>query len=583
MAEPTVLVGLAVVIGSATLLAYIAHLMKQPLVLAYVFAGLLIGPGGFGIISNSDTVFSFSELGIAFFLFVIGIQIDLNKIRDIGFTVAAAGLTQIILTFLAGYGLSLFLGFSHIVSVYLGLVMTFSSTLVVVKMLAEKEELDSIHGRIAIGILLLQDVVAIMALAILKDYSSEGLSSVILQPLAMSAGLLVLSVAASRMLLPPLMRFFAHNQELLFLSALSWCFLFSLLAHQMGLSIAIGSYLAGVGIGGLPYNLEIAGLIRGLRDFFATLFFVSLGMQLSLGHLSGALPAIILFSILVLIIKPLSTVWVVTLLGYKSRTSFFSSISLGQVSEFSLILVSTGVGLGVLSPSISSLVAAVTVFTIITTSYALRYKEKLFIGVARPLKTLEEKGFRNRVPVGIPVRHKDHIVLAGCNRMGYSILETLKSLRHDFIVVDLDPDIIQDLMNEGVPCIYGDIKDSEITERLYLKDASIIISTVTQKDDNIRLIEEVRKANPKALVIVTALNVDTALGFYRFGADYVILPKMLAGEKVADIIVENVRNPKHLGALRETHIVELKYIKRQELLRRFEPTSLRIAERRLPP
>lgn len=571
---------IGLIIVFATFLAYVARILRQPLILAYMAAGVIIGPFGLGLIREREVITILSEFGIAFLLFIVGLELDLRRLRDIGLVSTTTALVSTAILFFLGFNAALALGFVKIEAAYLGLMIAFSSTMVVIKLLSDKNELDTLHGRIILGILLTQDVVAILALSIISTPGqvsfNEGLMA-----LFKGAGLFSVAIILSKYILPPVFKFVAKSQELLFLTALSLCFVFSYFSYLAGFSVAIGAFIAGVSVATFPYNIEIISRIHSLRDFFATLFFVSLGMELWFESITPLVYPLLVFSFLLIIIKPLIMMMNISFFGYGSRSSFLTSISLAQISEFSLIIALTGVSVGHISHVVFSLAALMALVSLTLTSYLIKFENAMYSALNRFLLLFERLSRnKSRKLEDIPKKTSDHIIVVGGHRMGYNIVKTLTQLKEQFLVVDYNPEVIKALMGEGVHCIYGDIGDMEILNRINLSGADMIISTIPDDEDSMLLIEETKKVNPRAVVFVTANTLDEALNLYDLGADYVILPRMLSGRKVSELIHGHARRKRAVEHLKREHIHELEFIKEEELLDRYEPSFLKSLERK---
>ena len=545
-------IGIIVIIS--TLFAYIARLLKQPLIPAYVIAGVVLGPY-LGFITDVDTIKSLSEIGVAFLLFIVGLEIDIGKLKDVGLIASLGGAMQIISVFAITFIASAFMGFLTIESAYLGLIVAFSSTMVVVKLLSDKREIDTLHGRIIIGILLLQDIFAIFALSILSQ--GEFSPSALLMSISKGIIVILASYLAGKYVLQEFFKFAATSQEFLFIASISVAFLFSMLISYIGFSIAIGAFLAGI-ILNVPYNVEIIGKIKPLRDFFSVLFFVSLGMQLSLRSLNSILPPLLIFIALVIILKPLVVMALSSFFGYSKKTSFLTSLSLAQISEFSLILAAQGLILGHITQGIFSMTVVLAVVTIVLTTYFINYSEKIYRVFLPFLAVFDNMAAAYKPLEYVPGKMRNFVVLCGYNRIGYSIVRSLRKMKKSYIVVDFNPETIKKLIAEKVPCLYGDVGDIEILERLDIGEASMIISTVPDKNDNILLIQEAKKFNKKVIVFVTASQIDDALELYNAGADYVILPHFLGGEHVSLILETFGINLKKLIDNKLNHLYELK-------------------------
>ncbi len=542
----------------AAVAAYVLRLIRQPQILAYVIVGVLITPV-FQLVTDTSVIESMSVVGIAFLLFIVGLEMDLKSLRSVTLVSSLGGAIQIIVLFVTGYFVALLLGFLSLEAAYIGLILAFSSTMVVMKLLSDKRELQTLHGRIALGILLVQDIVAILALSILTSINGFGwelLGIALLKFL----GLFALAYLTSRFIFPRIFKFAARNQELLLVTSLAVCFIFSLAFHYLEFSVAIGAFVAGVALGNLEYNIEIIGKMKSLKDFFALLFFVSLGMGLSIGVVKDMwLPLLILFGI-VMIFKPLIIMTICSLLKYTKKPSFMTANALAQVGEFSLILAAQGLVLGHISQELFSLTVILTLSSITLTSYYIEYNGFLFKLLKKPLKVFDI--FTTEGLEFLPTETKPKIVLCGHNRIGYSILRDLTQIKKKVLVVDYNPEIITKVVKEGYHSIYGEVTDEEIIEHMNLPNISMLISTVPEKRDNIFLIRKTRERNSKAKIIVTANDIEEALDLYDQGADYVVLPHFLGGEHVSHLITKVRKRKVNLREEKKHHIFHLK--KRKE-------------------
>lgn len=312
---------LSFIIIFAAIFAFLIRLLKQPLIPAYIIAGILIGPVCLGLVQDKTLVLSLSEIGIAFLLFIVGLEMDIMKLKEVSLFSSLGGLLQVFFVFLLGFFAAILLGFTNIGAVFLGLIVAFSSTVIVVKILSEKREIDTLHGRIILGILLMQDIIAIVALLLLTAVNKFS-SMTILITFFKGLFLFVIAWMSTHYILPKLFKFAAKSEELLFLSSLAVCFLFSLLAVISGFSIVIGAFLAGIIIARLPYNLAIISKISPLRDFFSIIFFVSLGIQLVFTRINLVLFGLAVFLVIVLLLKPLVVMILSSVFGYKKEPHF---------------------------------------------------------------------------------------------------------------------------------------------------------------------------------------------------------------------------------------------------------------------
>lgn len=549
-------------LGIITILAAVAafflRLIKQPQILAYVLVGILITPI-FKVITNTSFIEAMSSIGIAFLLFTVGLEMDLKKLKNVALISSLGGAVQICVLFIIGYIISLLLGFVSLEAAYIGLMLCFSSTMVVMKLLSDKHELDTLHGRIIVGILLLEDIIAIFALSILttlNGFSFSFLGIAVLKFLFMFA----LAFLASKFIFPLTFRFAAKNQELLLISSLAVCFVFSLAFYYLGFSIIIGAFIAGIALGNLEYNYEIIGNVRSLRDFFALMFFVSLGMAFSLSVITKLWLPLIVIMVVILLIKPFVTMLVCSLFKYTKKPSFLTAISLTQMGEFSLILASAGVTLDHISSELFSLVVIIVLFSITLTSYLIKYDDWLYNLFEKPLKIFDV--FTTEGLEYLPTEVKPSIILCGHNRIGYSILQKMRDIKKKVLVIDFNPEIISLMVKEGYHCLYGNVADEEIIQKMNLENITLLISTVPEYEDNLLLLKKVRSVNRKAKVFLTANDIDDALKLYKSSADYVILPHFLGGEHVSHIINEHRNQKLDLKEEKDRHIRHLRERKR---------------------
>ena len=547
-------IGLIIIL--ATFMGYLAKLIKQPLIPSYIIAGVILGPLGLGLIHDEEAVKSLSEIGIAFLLFIVGLEIDLKKLKTVSAVSTFGGILQVALTFAAGFLTAIFLGFNQLTSIYVGLVVAFSSTMVVIKLLSDKEELDTLHVRIILGILIIQDLMVILALSLLTTFMNFSYI-VLVSAIGKGLILLIISILVSKYILPPFFKFAAKSQELFGLLAISVCFAFAMLAHLTGFSIVIGAFIAGVGLASLPYNIDIIGRMMSLKDFFSTIFFISLGMQLVLIGTSMIIPLIAL-TLFVVFLKPLIVMTLTTLFGYEKRTSFLTSMSLGQVSEFSLVMVTLAYyQFAHVTQEFFSMIVLLTVITITLTSYFIKHDNFIYLKISNSLKIFEKLSI-DRKKLGYKRRdHKTQIVIFGCDRMGHIFLDALKKLHKAIKVVDFNPEIIDRLMKKKISCIYGDIMNTEILNSLKLENVKLVISTIPSETDNEFLIEHVKSKNIKIKIVVTSNHVQQAINLYESGADYVILPHVIGGKKVSGFLTSVVKGKKDLTEVRKKHLREL--------------------------
>ncbi len=548
---------LGAIVIIATLLGIVAKKLRQPVILAYIIAGIIVGPVFLNLVSSVDTVYVFSNLGVAFLLFLVGLNMNYKVLREVGKISLITGLGQIIITFILGYGIATVLGFSAVESALISIALTFSSTIIIVKLLADKNDLDSLYGKISVGFLLVQDFVAIAILVLLSgNMLGMPLESLFMVNVMKIVFLFCVTFIFGKYLLPPIIGTISKNTEILFLSGVSWMFVMSMLSMYLGFSIEIGALLAGISMASLPYHFEITGRVKPLRDFFLILFFVTLGAQMIFSEIGALIFPAILFSVFILVGNPLIVMVIMGVFGYKKRTGFLAGLTVAQISEFSLVLVALGMTMGFLSSGIVSMVTMVGLVTIAVSSYMISYNGVLYNKMSGYLSIFERKNLKEKLSSATKKTYD--IVIIGYHRMGYTILRDFGH-KSGILIVDFNPTIIDDVKHSGIACEYGDISDPEVMDRILTLKPKLIISTVPSYDDNMYIIKKVKDSGQKTMVFLTTNSVSDALGFYEDGADYVIVPHFLGGEKAAILLDEFARKDmKDLKIEKDDHVKNLK-------------------------
>ncbi len=527
---------LAAVIVVATLLGFLFRKLKQPILLAFIFAGIILGSSFLNVITYKEMLYVFSELGVAFLLFLVGMNLDLRIFREIGKTSIITGLGQIVFTTIVGFAIASFLGFGFLESLYIAIALTFSSTIIIVKLLSDKKELNSLYGKISIGFLLVQDFVAIVALILISSFSfSTDLTSQLSQFVFSLIVLFLLFFIASKFLIKRIFDSFSNNQELLFLGAISWCFAFSAVAIFLGFSKEIGAFLAGVSIASLPYTYDVLGKLKYLRDFFIVLFFVVLGSNLVFAAPDIILAPAILFSIFVLVGNPIIVFILMAKLGYKGRTSFLSSLTVAQISEFSLILIFLGAKVGHVSNEVVSIITLVAVTTISASTYLIIYNNKLYDRLSGFLPFLRSKRFFED-SLHMAGDKNYSFVCLGFGNTGKRIFLDEKMNEKDVLVVDFDPRALKEARKINLRTLYGDVSDLETIDFVLKVKPKVVVSTVMNVDSNIVLAKKLLQKNSAANLIVLAHNVHDARRLCAEGIEFVLVPSIITADKVKTIL-----------------------------------------------
>lgn len=544
----------SILIIVALVISLTIRFLKQPLIIAYIITGIVIAliPAYFS--TNTEFFSLFSQFGITFLLFIVGLHLNPKILKEVGGISFIVGILQIIITAIVSFFLSIKLGFDIKTSFYIASALTFSSTILVTKILSDKQDLDSLYGKISVGILILQDFVVLIVLIFLPyiaKFISPSLISgkSILYILITLFLMLIFTIFA----LPRITRYVAKNQELLFLFSISWCFLFVSIFYKLGLGMEIGALIAGMTLSTSQYRVEISSKVKPLRDFFLIIFFISLGLQLSGVSFASIIKISLILSAFVIIFKSLLMLILFGLFGYTKRTGFLTGISISQISEFSFIIAAMGVSLNQISKEVFSIIILVGIITIFVSTYLMYYDYWLYNKLSRFLSIFERKNLKEKT------KHKkdyDYILL-GYNRTGFSLLKAFTKISKNFVVIDFNPEIVKKLSYEKINCIYGDAEDIEMLNEINMDKAKLIVSTIPDIDSTTLLIDTIKQKNKNAIIIVTARQIMEALKFYDLGADYVILPHFLGGQHTAEIIEKFKTDKKDYEIEKKNQIKEL--------------------------
>ncbi|MFA4855925.1 MAG: cation:proton antiporter [archaeon] len=548
----SILIDLGLIVVAATIFGYIARLLKQPSLLAYILAGIVLGPIGLGAlgysfqgvrigISNMQDIRILSELGIAFLLFSVGVEIDIRKFLGMGKIAAMGATLQVVLTI--GTVMLFSLLFPGIISfeqsVFLGVILSFSSTMVVVKLLGDSYQINTLHGRLLIGFLLMQDLLVILAIPLLQDIET-ALSPAFLPLVVVKVAVLVAAAAViNRHILPRMFRFSLNYQEEFYLAALSSCFIFIGLAILMNLPIAIGAFIGGLALSTLPYNTEIFNKIRGLRDFFVILFFVSLGMQLTPSFAAVPFALIAFIIATVLVIKPVIYYFITLFSGYGSRISVMVALGLANISEFSLIVAQMGFdptspATSVLSEGLFSLTILTITVSMVLAPYLMGAQNgvnRAFDKAARHLpKKIKRKRFTAKLSSleNTPSKLCNHILILGGGTMGSNIAKALYK-HYPTLVLDQDSEVVYSCMRQGIKASYCDAEETNELEKANPKEAKLVILAIPNIKASLKTLRFVKKANKNTPVFARAHYYKDALKLYEAGADFVCMPHVIGG------------------------------------------------------
>lgn len=535
----------------AWMLGLLAHFSRQPLILAYLIAGFCIGPFGAGWVKSQESISVISELGLIFMLFMIGLEIDLKKIVRAGKVILFAAGGQLLggcllgVLFFVGIGLSL--GGGHFDAVYLCVACALSSTVIIVKVLYEKRELDTLPGRITLGVLVLQDIFAILFLAVQPSLANLEVS-VILLSIGRVAVLVAAALLISRYVLPRLFHQIARRPELILLGALAWCFLVAETAERLSLSREMGALIAGVSLSTFPYALDVTAKVTTLRDFFITLFFVALGMTIPVPGLS-VIGLALMIAAFTVVSRLVTTFTPLYLMKQGLRASLLPALNLAQISEFSLVVIQTGVADRHIAAETANAASFAFVVLAVLSTFAMSRSDEITRWAIGPLKRIGLKDLdhgNGHAEEGHEGGHGEarRIVILGFFRAASALMAEIERqapvLLEQITVVDFNPNVYQTLLSRGLHVIYGDISSADTLLHAGVGKSEVIILSVPDSllkgATNEKLVRHVRALNPTALIVATADLLSDVDELYAAGADYVTVTRLSDAHELFTVI-----------------------------------------------
>jgi Kef-type K+ transport system membrane component KefB len=537
----------AALLAIASLVGLIGVAARQPLIVSFIAVGILVGPSGFGIVVGGVVVETLARLGIALLLFLVGLKLDINLIRSFGRVAVATGLGQVAFTSIGGFLICLALGMGAVEALYVAVALTFSSTIIIVKLLSDKREIDALHGRIALGFLIVQDICVVVAMIVLSAFGAAGEGGTLALARALGGGVALVAVAGlfMRYLAEPLLTRMAREPELLVVFAIGWAAVGAAAADALGLSKELGGLLAGVSLGSTSVRESIAARLAPLRDFLLLFFFLQLGGLFDFAAIADRLVEAAVLSVFVLVGNPLIVMAIMGVMGYRKRTGFLAGLTVAQISEFSLVFIALGHALGHVGLEAVGLTTLVGIVTIALSTYMIVYSATLYRWLERYLSPFERK----RTP------REDHlaeageaphrpIILCGLGRYGTAIAERLAARGIGFLGVDFDPEAVRAFQRRGWPAIYGDVSDPIFVAHLPLETASWVVVAVPHAagvlgyaDTNDALVSALRHAGFRGRIALTANFPVEVARLKGIGADAVLSPFADAAEEAVDRIL----------------------------------------------
>ena len=541
---PDIFTEMAVLLLLAAAVGALCMRLRQPLIVAFIAVGILAGPSVLGWVSANDEIDLLAKFGITLLLFVVGLKLDLHIIRTMGPVALATGLGQVIFTSVFGYLIAITMGMTPIAALYVAVALTFSSTIIIVKLLSDKREVDTLHGRIALGFLIVQDLVVVLVMIGLNALGEAGETSMSYAAISvLIKGIAFLFVVAlvTRYVLPRLLHLLSRSQELLVLFGIAWAVSLAILGDTLGFSKEVGAFVAGVSLASTPYRDALGARLVSLRDFLLLFFFIDLGARLDLGMLGAQLGEAMVFSLFVLIGNPLIVMIIMGVLGFRKRTGFLAGLTVAQISEFSLILGALGLSLGHIDAETMGLITLVGLITISASTYMIIYSHPLYERLSPWLTIFERKHPHREAEQSVKIEDGvTQIVLFGMGRYGSGIAQALREQGCHVQSVDYNPELVRLGDATGHPVLYGDAEDPEFIASLPLADVQWVVSTAPERHVNYALIHSLRSLGYTGQVAVTAHGPDETGRLKEAGADLVMIPYADAAREAAEQLLKQV-------------------------------------------
>lgn len=525
-------VSVALILALAVAAGMIAKFLRQPIIVSYIIVGILAGPTAFDLVSNAEEIILFAKFGIAILLFLVGLKLDFHMIQSTGKVAAIGGIAQVVFTAAVGFGIALLFGFDVTTSFYIAVALTFSSTIIIIKLLGDKRQLDRLYGRIAVGILIIQDILVVVAMVVIVTIGTPGANAIESLTQTFIGSIIFLGAVAlfTRFFLVKILDWIAKSPELTLLFGVSWAIVLAAASSMIGLSMEIGAFVAGVSLASTAYRESLSARMVSLRDVMLLFFFIELGASLTFSDaISQLLPAIVL-SLFVLIGKPLIIFVIMSRMGYRAETTFKTGMALAQISEFSLILIALGYSLGQVNSAVLSLVTLVGLFTITISSYFILYSDQLFARVQK-LMTKFERSKDNGVNEEQAEKSYDAIVV-GAGRFGSEVISGLISNQSRVLVVEMDPEALSKAAALGAETLFGDAGDPDFAKLLPIHQTGTIICTAPDRRSNTLLLEAMKSLGYEGELYLTALDNATAELFEQSPKVTTIRPLKMAANKI---------------------------------------------------
>ncbi len=555
----SIFINTGAILGFTILIAFIVQLLKQPLIISYIITGILAGPVFLNLINSNQEYFHiFAEFGVILLLFLVGLSLNFHFLKKIGTVATVTGVGQVVFTSFFGFLILSALGFDQEFSIYLAIAITFSSTIIIMKLLNEKRETETVYGRYTMGLMLVQDIIAILLLILLPAFKNGDSLVVSLFFIFFKSVAFLLFVYFASKLILRLINTAAKSGEFLLIFTIAWCFSIAGLAEWVGLSLEVGAIIAGLSLGSSVYQVEISSRIRPIRDFFIVLFFVILGSEMEIQNIGGVVIPGIVLSLFVLFGNPFILYFLYRTMKFTRRVSFKAGLTAAQVSEFGFVFLFVVEQQGYMNSNLLPLFTFVALTTIFASSYLITYNSQIY-KIIEPLLRMfgKDKCLTPKNEI-----QKFDVLVFGYHRIGWKICESLAERGISFAVIDFDPLALKKLQKRNIPHFFGDATDVELLSELPLSKTKMIISTMPSTNSQLTMIKMVREKHPKPIIIANLSYGRFLNEMYDAGADYVMMPHLISGVWMSNILKKGDCNRRAMKKLakEQKEQMELKYV-----------------------
>ena len=536
----------SLILGITILISFLVHILRQPLIISYIITGIIVGPVFLNLLNSGQEYFHiFAEFGVVLLLFLVGLSLNFHFLKKIGKVSSITGLGQVIFTSLFGFLILISMGFGESSAIYLAIAITFSSTIIITKLLTEKRETETVYGRYTMGLMLVQDIIAIILLILLPAFNSGDSIFLSISFMLIKSILFLVFVHSLSRLIIKLLDKAAESGEFLLIFTIAWCFSIAGLAKWMGLSLEIGAIIAGISLGSSIYQAEISSRIRPLRDFFIVLFFIILGSEMQIENFGEIILPGIVLSLFVLIGNPFILYILYRFMKFTRRISFKAGLTAAQVSEFGFVFLFIVTKEGYADERLIPLFTFVALTTIFISSYLITYNSQIYKKFEPFLRLFGKDKYKNPEEK----KKKYDVLVFGYHRLGWKVCETLKEMKTSFAVVDFDPRAIKKLKEREVPYYFGDATDVELLSEIPLEKTKMIISTMPSTHSQLTMIRNVREMHSKPIIIATLSYSRFLQEMYDAGADYVMMPHLICGNWMDKILKNEAWNRRTMKKL----------------------------------